>query len=287
MRGLYPIIATPFDNGDNVDVEDLQREIDFVIEKGSHGIGIALASEVYKLSEAERDLVTTTVVEQAAGRVPVVVNTGAPSTSLTIHYSTRAEELGADAVMIVPPALATDAATTKAYYRATAEAISIPIFMQDVPNAPVAPALAAEIAHEIPLACYIKSEAGPASRIKQTVEAGGDALIVFGGASGGMLLEELKAGMVGTMPHAAAPDLFRNIWDLYHDGSYAEAETAFNAMTPLLRAQINGPTPLFLIKEILRMRGVFKTNRVRLPAVEPSDADYKALRDTVERLGLV
>ena len=87
MRGLYPILAMPFDSNDQVDVEDLQREVDFVIDKGVHGIGIANASEIYKLSEAERDLVIQTVVGQNRGRVPVVVNTGAPSTIVTIHLS--------------------------------------------------------------------------------------------------------------------------------------------------------------------------------------------------------
>ena len=69
MKGLFPILATPFDGADLIDEEDLRREVDFVIENGVHGVGIAFASEVVKLSEAERDVATRTVVEQAAGRV--------------------------------------------------------------------------------------------------------------------------------------------------------------------------------------------------------------------------
>ena len=70
MQGLFPILATPFDGADRIDVEDLRREVDFVIENGVHGVGIAFASEVMKLSEAERDVATRTVVEQAAGGRP-------------------------------------------------------------------------------------------------------------------------------------------------------------------------------------------------------------------------
>ena len=116
MQGLFPILATPFDGDDRIDVEDLRREVDFVIENGAHGVGIAFASEVVKLSEAERDVTTRTVVEQAAGRVPIVVNTGAPSTAVTVQYSKRAEELGVDASMVTPP-VGVSAEVVKEYYQ--------------------------------------------------------------------------------------------------------------------------------------------------------------------------
>ena len=77
MRGLFPILAMPFDAHDDIDVEDLQREVDFAIDAGVDGLGIAFGSEVNRLSEDERGLAARTVIAQAAGRVPVVVNTGA------------------------------------------------------------------------------------------------------------------------------------------------------------------------------------------------------------------
>ena len=129
MKGLFPILATPFDEEDRIDEEDLRREVDFVIENGAHGVGIAFASEVVKLSEAERDVATRTVVEQARGRVPVVVNTGGPSTAVTVQYSRRAEELGADASMVTPP-VGVSAEVVKEYYHRVSDATTIPIFIQ-------------------------------------------------------------------------------------------------------------------------------------------------------------
>ena len=109
MRGVYPILAMPFDEQSRIDVEDLQREVDFAIEAGVHGVGIAMASEIFKLSESERDLATTTVVEQVRGRVKVVVNTGA-RLSLQSHQhraehwvvvaGTAAVTLGGDALTL-------------------------------------------------------------------------------------------------------------------------------------------------------------------------------------------
>ena len=289
MQGLFPILATPFDDDDRIDVEDLQREVEFSIEKGVHGLGIALASEVMKLSEVERDLATKTVVDQANDRVPVVVNTGAPSASLTILYSKRVEDLGADASMITPPT-AVSADVIKEYYRQISDATSIPIFIQDVPTASILAALAGEMAREIEGVQYIKAENPPTpSSIAGFVEAGGNDLTVFGGAGGAFLIEEMRRGSMGIMPHAAVPEFFRKVWDLFHKGDERAAEAEFNCMTPLLRVMTQGagPTSLHLVKEVLRVRGVFKSINVRPPAAAPSDFTYRELRAAVEALGLV
>lgn len=60
MQGVYPIIATPFDNQDGVCVEDLQREADFIAAAGAPGIGNANNSEITLLTEDERDVVLKT-----------------------------------------------------------------------------------------------------------------------------------------------------------------------------------------------------------------------------------
>lgn len=101
MCGVFPILVTPFDENRRVDEESLRRLIEFNLDAGVHGLGVVLGSEIFKLSEAERDQVTRLVVDQVRGRVPVI-NTGAPGTDLALFYSRRAEELGADALMILP-----------------------------------------------------------------------------------------------------------------------------------------------------------------------------------------
>lgn len=278
----------PFDDAERIDVEDLRREVEFVIEKGAHGVGIAFASEVVKLSESERDLAARTVVDQAGGRVPVVVNTGAPSTALTVEYSRRAEALGASAVMITPvPGVSPDAA--KEHYRRVSEGVGIPIFIQDVPAASVSPRLAGEMAREIEGVQYIKAENPPTPpSIAAFAAEGQGALTVFGGAGGAFFIEEMRRGSVGIMPHAALPDLFREVWNLFQSGEESEAVSRFNCMTPLLRVMTQGagPSSLHLVKETLRLRGVFTSVNVRHPDTPPSAFTYGELRDAVEGAGL-
>ena len=89
MQGVYPILVTPFNEDSQIDEESLRRLIDFNLDARVHGLGVALGSEVYKLTEAERAWMTRVVVDQVAGRVPVVINTGSewnrPGRSLQPH----------------------------------------------------------------------------------------------------------------------------------------------------------------------------------------------------------
>ena len=57
LHGVVPILVTPFHDDGAIDETSLRNEVDFAIDAGVHGLGIALGSEVYKLTEAERDQV--------------------------------------------------------------------------------------------------------------------------------------------------------------------------------------------------------------------------------------
>ena len=103
MQGIVPILVTPFDDRERVDEDSLRALVEFNVSAGVHGLGIALGSEILKLTDAERAQVISVVVDQARGRVPIVVNTGAQANLTAALYSRQAEDLGAAAVMCLPP----------------------------------------------------------------------------------------------------------------------------------------------------------------------------------------
>src|SRR5438067_1729497 len=193
LFGVYPILAMPFDDHGRIDPEILQREVEFMVEAGVHGVGIALASEVPTMSEAERDLALSTVVDQARHRVTVVMNTSAAGTDLAVLYSRRAEELGADAVMLLPPPpTATTPAETVAYFDQVAASVSLPVFLQDVAASPIPPALAAQVGASREHPWYLKVETPPTPpRVAEAVKACVERVTVFGGAGGAFFVEEL------------------------------------------------------------------------------------------------
>jgi 4-hydroxy-tetrahydrodipicolinate synthase len=220
------------------------------------------------------------------------MNTGAAATDLAVFYTRRAEDLGASAVMVLPPspAIAT-ADETVSYYREIARSTRRPVFMQDVPTSSVSAALAAMIVASTAHAWYIKVETPPTPmRVAEVVKTSDDRLSVFGGAGGAFFVEELRRGAIGTMPGAAIPEAFVEVWQLYQSGQAERAQAVFARYAILLNLLSQGMGIwTYLYKEVLRLRGVFSSTcvHVRKPATAPDEAAYWEIREQVELLGLV
>ncbi|MEX0760945.1 MAG: dihydrodipicolinate synthase family protein [Dehalococcoidia bacterium] len=287
MRGVFPILQTPFDENGEILFEDLRSEVDFAIRSGVHGLGIAFGSEVNKLSDHERDQVLSTVVDQAAGRAKVVMNTGAQSTILTIHYSKAAQVLGANGVMISPPTAGNPpVAEVRRHYLAVAEATSLPIFMQDLAGATLAPSLMADLAKAHENLCYAKVETLPTPhRFAEAAASASKRLSLFGGANGVFFIEELQRGGVGTMQGIAICDVVRRVWDRFQSGDEGSAAEIWDRYQPLVKLySMSENQSYYVAKEILRKRGVISKACPRLPARKPDDGIYRQIAMLMERL---
>lgn len=288
MRGVVPILITPFDENARIDEDSLRSLVEFNLNAGVHGLGIALGSEVFKLSEAEREHMTRLVVDHVKGRVPVVVNTGAPGTDLAVLYSQRAEQCGADALMIMPPNfMPAGPDEVFEYFRAISDVVSVPIFIQDTASAPVSAGLARQIAEACPQVRYIKVESLPVmAKVADIVAQAGDVLTVFGGAGGGYFIEEMRRGSSGTMPFCTQPEAFVEVWNLFQRGDERAARAVFDrTIAPVNRIAAQGGGLFYAVhKEILRQRGVIRTARVRSPAPAVDALTMRELQQVIDEL---
>ena len=288
LTGVVPILVTPFDAKGRIDEDSLASLIDFNIAAGVHGIGVAIGSEVFKFNEAERAEVTRCVVAATRKRVPVVINTGAAGTDLAVYYSRSAEDAGADALMVIPPSfMPAGPAEILDYYRAIDAAVSIPIFMQDVPQAPIAPGLARRIAEQCQHVRYIKVETLPvAPKVGEMVAAAGDLLTIFGGAGGTYFIEELRRGSLGTMPFCSQPAVFVKVWDLCQSGNEAAARTVFDAqIMPVNRLGAQGGDLFYhLHKQLLVHQGVIASATVRSPTMEIDAVTQREIDALIEEI---
>lgn len=293
MTGVYPILSTPFDSSGRIVMDDLRRQVDWMVDCGVHGVGIAVASEVYKYTENERDEVLRAVVDQAAGRVKVVMNTGAEGTDAAIYYSKRAQELGADALMIRPTSfIPTTVDDNIEYFVRIAEEVSIPIFMQDQGTAMVSPAMAATCAKRHENLCYIKVETPPTvPRMAETQRLSeGTGLILFGGAGGAFVLEEFSRGSVGTMPGSTLPDVFVRVWDLWQAGDKKGAATELSRYSTIIRTLAQGQgLANWIYKHIMVRRGVFEPGSAyaRHPGLKPDDLHLEEIDMQLDEVGLL
>src|ERR687893_2968025 len=124
LRGCIPILVTPFSDDGSLDLGSLEREIDWVLAEGASGVAcVAIASEGYKLTEAERDSVIATTVHRVDSRVPVVASADGPGEEPAIDRARRAAALGAAALMVLPSYFVKPASDALlSYYNRIAEA---------------------------------------------------------------------------------------------------------------------------------------------------------------------
>src|SRR5688572_13222651 len=184
LTGIFPIAPTTFTPSGELDLESQGRVVDYLVDAGVDGICIlANYSEQFSLTDMERERLTQLIIDRVAGRVPVIVTTSAYAARITAGRSLRAQAAGAAMVMIMPPyhgaTLRVGEAAIRDWYRTVADAIEIPIMVQDAPMAgtPLSAAFLASLAKEIPQVSYFKLENGVAAdKLRALIELGGDAI---------------------------------------------------------------------------------------------------------------
>lgn len=278
LRGIFPVVLTPFADDGSIDADALRREVEFSVAAGAHGLVFpVLASEFQYLSDAERRAAVEVVVRQAGGRAPVVAGVAAPTPRAAAEHARHAAGCGADAVIALPPYPdRPDAEEMERYYRAIAEAAGLPVFIQHSDGGMDA-AFLQRLLGGIPHVAYVKEESDPsAHRVGALVARCGAACGgVFGGAHGRWMLSELRRGAAGFMPATEMTDAHVQIWDAWHAGDEARARELFNRLLPLINlACLLG---LAVCKEVLARRGVFGSTATRVPGVRLDAEDRREL----------
>lgn len=290
FKGIFTIMPTPFADDGAVDVTSLRTLTEFQIKSGVHGLTIlGILGEYQKLTEQERDLVTCTIVEQVAGRVPVVVGTSATGTDLAIHYSKMARAAGAAGIMVAPPTNLKNLDAVLEYYRRVGRAVDLPLVVQDEPVSTgvlMPPAFLARVLGEVQSACGIKLEEPPTpAKASKLLELAPDAAI-FGGLGGVYFLEEMNRGCVGTMTGFAFPEILVGIYDRFTSGDRAGAQELFYHYNPIIRFEGQQGIGLAIRKEIYRRRGLIKSATLRHPAMQLDRASAEELTAVLAAVGL-
>lgn len=269
FQGIIPILVTPFDAQGRVDVDSLQSLVDFNIAAGVHGLGIALGSEIFKLTDADRDLVLKQVVNTVSGRVPVVMNTSASGTDIAVAQSSHAEDLGADALMVYPVSfMPTGSEAVLDLYERIDGATSLPIILQDVPQAPINAEMARRIVIHASRTVAIKVETLPTvPQVQHMATKVAGQLTVIGGAGGSYMIEEFRRGARGTMPFCSQPEDFVAVWDHLIAGDDSAARDRFDRRIMAINrlAAQDGDLFYHVHKQILQRRGVIANAFVRSP----------------------
>lgn len=273
LTGVFPVAPTVFHDDESLDLDGQDRVVDFLVDAGADAVCVlANYSEQFSLTGEERDLVAERVLTRAAGRLPVIVTTSHFSARVAAARSRRAQEMGAAMVMLMPPyhgaTLSVAYPEVRAFFHTVAEAVDIPIMVQDAPMSPtrLSAAELVALAREIPRVTHVKAEMpGAAEKLRAVIAGAGDALPgPCDGEESVTLLPDLDAGAVGTMPSCTLPDVLVRVVRAYRSGDRDTAVDLWERHLPLIHYE-NRQCGLRAAKALMREGGIIASDATRAP----------------------
>ncbi|MBK7820884.1 MAG: dihydrodipicolinate synthase family protein [Tessaracoccus sp.] len=301
IRGLVPPVVTPFHADGSLDLDSLDRVVEHLIAGGVHGLFILGSSgQVAYLTDEERDDVVRRVIATVASRVPVQVGTPDFTARRMAAHARRAQDMGADAVVVTAPLYAlNDQAEIDRHLRMVSSAVDIPVFAYDVP-----------VRVHTKLGLNLLINLGRDGVIAGVKDSSGDDVafrrLVMANAEAGHPLELLTGhevmvdgmlllGADGAVPGLANVDPagYRRLWDAAQAGDWAAARTEQNRLTELFeiafvpQGRSGDAGGIGAFKAAMALLGIVDSATMPAPLEGLSGADVAAIREILVKVGLL
>ncbi|ANR69555.1 4-hydroxy-tetrahydrodipicolinate synthase [Selenomonas sp. oral taxon 126] len=289
FRGAGVAIITPFTET-GVNYPELGRIIEDQIAGGTDAIIITgTTGESATMTDAEHREAIRFAVEQVGGRIPVVAGTGSNETAYAVELSQYAEQVGADALLLVTPYY--NKCTQNglvAHYTEIADSVSIPAILYNVPSRTgvnIKTETYVQLAKH-PRIVAVKEASGDLSAILRLRAAVGDELAVYSG-NDDQIVPILSLGGLGVISVLSnvAPRATHDICQHYFDGNTAEAarlQIAYSDLIDALFCEVN-PIP---VKTAMRRLG-YDAGPLRMPLSEMEPANAAKLDAALRAHGLI
>lgn len=284
---ILTAIVTPFDEDGSVDLAGFRALARHLVDNGSDGLVVTgTTGEAPTLTDGERFALYEIAVEEVGGDHAVIAGTGTYDTRHSIHLTERAHAIGVDGFLVVTPYYSKPPQRgIVAHVEAIAAATDRPIVFYDIPGRVVVDAEPATISAlaEIPNVTAVKQAKPSLDAARHVVTSGLD---LYAGDDD-LILPFLEIGGIGGIcvhTHVVGRRV-KELVQRFRQGDVDGAKALDEELRPsieLLRVVTN---PI-AIKRALDLLGL-APGRVRLPLVEADEAETAAIRDCLERLGLL
>jgi len=288
LKGSIVALVTPFKDG-QVDYESLKKLVEFHIEQKTDAlVPCGTTGEAPTLSSEEHKRVVETVIESAAGRIPVIPGTGSNSTEKTIAATQHAKDSGASAALVVAPYY--NKPTQRGiyeHYRAVAAAVDIPIVVYNIAGrcgVNIETETLAEMARESSNIVAVKEASGSVEQMSEVIRHCGTDFIVLSGDDY-LTLPLMALGGRGVISVVAnlIPRTIRQLTHSALEGDWEQARKLHFKTAPLCKAMFieSNPAP---VKEAMGMLGLIEPD-VRLPMVRLNKENRRRIRHTLLTYG--
>ena len=276
LRGVLTALSTPFTADEELDLGLLNKVVDRSIDAGVNGVVAGGSTgEFASLSREERIQLVDAVVSHTDGRVPVIAQTGATTTREAINLSKKAQNSGADVLMLVTPyyePLSLEETTN--YIRTVADEVELPVMLYNIPGATgvnLDAETAGNLAREFDNIHYIKDSSANWEQALQLIHHHSDVLDTIIGWDS-YIYSALVEGAAGVMAGAAnvIPAEIVAVVRLMEEGRLAEGLAEWKKVYPVIDAMISEPF-IAAVKKGLELQG-FPIGAPRQPMAQVSAA---------------
>ncbi len=292
LRGAATALVTPFTTSGAVDDDRLRSLIEYQIAGGVRLlVPCGTTGESATMTEEEDQRVIKLTIDGSRGQARVIAGTGSNATGTAIEWSQTAQDLGADAVLVVAPYYNKPTQDgLYAHFRAVAEAVSdLPVVIYNVPGrtgSNIAAPTALKLAREVENIVAIKEASGDLAQIMAILRGRPEHFRVFSGDDA-VTLPLIALGADGLISVASneAPVLMSRLVALALAGEWDEARVLHYKLLPLMEANFieSSPGP---VKAALALMGLIEEN-LRLPLVPVQEKTRTRMREVLLELGLL
>ena len=291
IAGSMVALVTPMDAQGGLDWDALSKLVDFHLQEGTNAIvAVGTTGESPTLDfDSEHLEVIRRVVDQVAGRIPVIAGTGANSTREAVEWTQAAKDVGADACLLVTPYY--NKPTQEGLYlhfRHIAEAVDIPQILYNVPGRTVCDMLpeTVERLSKIDNIIGIKEATGDLQRAQDVLNRVSKDFLVYSGDDA-TAVELMLLGGKGNISVTAnvAPRAMSDLCAAAMRGEAAIARAINDRLMPLHKALFLESNPI-PVKWALHEMGLMGDG-IRLPLTWLSPRCHEPLRQAMRQCGVL
>jgi len=301
IKGVVVPILTPLTPDEAVDLASLRRLVNYLIDNGVHGIWAGgTTGEFAALTDEQRVTSIETIVDEVAGRVPVIANVSATGTRLTVNLALSVQEIGLDGVAATPPYYYPCAQDEiMSHYRYIRERVRLPLWVYNIPvtvKTVVDPATIAELAEEGSVV-GVKDSTGAGELLAQLNALCGQRDIKLSRFIGTVyrITNSRAVGAHGVIPGIGnlVPDMVSRAWGAGEAGE-AERASEYNAKLMLATkiqrlAKGGGPNAAQYsgMKSALKIMGILEHDTITRPLRPLTPEEKEPIPTILKELGLL
>ncbi len=282
FKGTATALITPFKDG-RLDIDAYDRLLDFQLEGGVDAVvALGTTGEPATLTEEERAIIISRTVKKLKGKLKIIVGCGSNNTRVAAFECKRAEDMGADATLVVTPYY--NKCTQEGlfeHYRAICEASSLPVICYNVPSRTgvnILPSTFGRLIKEVKGVVGIKEASGNIQQIAKCVAEAKDAAVYSG--DDGITVPVMALGGVGVISVASNifPRQVAKMTSLCLSGDFPSAAKLQLELMPAVDALFSEVNPIPVKYAASRLG--FGDGSVRLP-LTPLSGEHRVLVDKI------